>query len=466
MSISSASTSSFGLSADKLTLGQLVRRLSVGEFSSRELVESCLEKIEDTNGEGARAFRTINAQARELADEVDASRAAGRPLPIFAGIPISIKDLFDAEGESTLAGSEVLADRGPAENDAPAIARLRAAGFILVGRTNMTEFAFSGLGLNPHFGTPMNPYDRDVGRIPGGSSSGAAVSVTDGMAVAGLGTDTGGSCRIPAAMCGIVGFKPTARRISLEGVTPLSSTLDSVGSLASTVSCCAAIDSVIADERATDGIPAKSPSSLCIGVLRNYVFEDVEEHVGRVFERSLSKLSVAGMDIRDISIDSLEELPEINAGGGFVAAESFAWHRQLLADRWSDYDPRVRVRIEKGRHQSAADYLELLSHRTRLIRDANSVVGHLDALVFPTVPMIAPPLPALEDDDEYARVNLLALRNPSVTNFLDGCAVSIPIHEQGEAPVGMNVMGRTMGDRELLAVAAILEDQLAYRTAR
>ena len=461
MSISRVSTSLDGVSRNKLTVSELVRKLDVGELSSRELVESCLDKIADENGEGARAFRTVSAKALEMAKAVDASRKAGHSLPVFAGIPISIKDLFDVEGESTLAGSVVLAGRAQATKDAPAVARLKAAGFIAIGRTNMTEFAFSGLGLNPHYGTPLNPYERDVGRIPGGSSSGAAVSVTDGMACAGLGTDTGGSSRIPAAMCGVVGFKPTARRVSLKGVTPLSRTLDSVGPIAGTVSCCAAIDDVVSGGTGNDDLPERSPAAISIGVLRNYVFDEVEEYVETCFERAVSMLSAAGVNVCDTRVNCLGELPEINARGGFAAAEAFAWHRQHLLERGADYDPRVRVRIEIGEKQSAADYIDLLRHRRRLTREVNAATVHLDALIYPTVPMVAPPFAALQNDSEYARFNLLALRNPSVTNFLDRCAVSIPIHRLGDAPVGMNVMGGTMGDREVLAVAVILEKLLA-----
>ena len=250
------------------TLLQLARQLEDGRITSRRLLESCLHKINDPNGQGAQAFRTVEAkQATESANAMDARRKAGRAPSPFAGIPISIKDLFDIEGEQTLAGSVVLAGQPAATQDAPVIERLRAAGFVFVGRTNMTEFAYSGLGLNPHYGTPLNPYQRSTGRIPGGSTSGGAVSVADGMAVAALGTDTGGSCRIPAALCGIVGFKPTARRISRQGLIPLSFSLDSVGPLANTVPCCAVIDAVISGAPATDNCLPTRPARCASGCL-------------------------------------------------------------------------------------------------------------------------------------------------------------------------------------------------------
>src|SRR4051794_27927178 len=201
--------------------------LRVGKTSSVELTRAALARIADPVGEGPRVFTRVYADAVDQAAEQDRRCARGGIASPLAGVPISIKDLFDVAGETTLAGSKALVGYPPAGRDAEVVARLKRAGAVIVGKTNMTEFAFSGLGLNPHYGTPRNPWDRERGRIPGGSSSGAAVSVTDGMAVAAIGTDTGGSVRIPAALCGLVGFKPTAARIPREGVLPLSETLDS-----------------------------------------------------------------------------------------------------------------------------------------------------------------------------------------------------------------------------------------------
>ena len=443
------------------SLEELACRLADGSVTSRHLVESCLARIGDPAGEGSRTFRTVSGAVLETADRMDALRKAGRAPSPFAGIPISVKDLFDVRDECTLAGSTVLGDSPPAADDAPAIARLRAAGFVFIGRTNMTEFAFSGVGLNPHHGTPLNPYDRAIGRIPGGSSSGAAVSVADGMAAAGLGTDTGGSCRIPAALCGTAGFKPTARRISRRGVYPLSSSLDSVGSLAETVACCAVIDSVMAGSEAVTVLPDRPPESIRLGVLGNYVLDEIDDRVARAFDRALATLSAAGVSLSDIEMGELDDLPAINAKGGLASAEAFAWHRASLATRAGEYDPRVRLRIEKGAEQSAADYIDLLGHRRRLIAAADAAFRTLDAVIYPTVPCIAPAIEALADDADYVRINALALRNTSITNFLDRCAVSIPIHDPGDAPVGLNLMGATLGDRDLLAVANVIESLLA-----
>ena len=430
--------------------------LQNGNLTSRELTESCLTNIEDSHGQGASAFRVVNkTQALASSDRIDAARRAEKTLPKYAGVPIAIKDLFDVAGEQTLAGSQVLNEEPPARQDCTVVARLRDAGFIILGRTNMTEFAYSGLGLNPHYGTPLNPWDRNARRIPGGSSSGAAVAVADGMALAGLGTDTGGSCRIPAAMCGIVGFKPTQRRVSLQGVTPLSSSLDSVGPLANSAGCCAALDKILSDDLNDDD--DINITSVRIAVLRNFVFDDIENEVANGFEAALATLSESGVSVSDITIPALNELPEINSKGGFAAAEAFAWHETWLKARESAYDPRVSVRIKVGEKQTAVDYIKLLQHRQRLIEAAHAEGNAYDAIVYPTVPIVAPTIESLLDDEEYARTNLLALRNPSVTNFLDRCAISIPVGPAGEAPIGMNVMGRAMDDRRILNIAQEFE---------
>src|ERR1700751_2884139 len=231
------------------TLAALADDLDAGRTSARKLVEECIARIADPAGEGQRAFIHVDKDAAlEAAEAMDRLRKVRAAPSRFAGIPVSIKDLFDIRGQVTRAGSRALEDSAPAERDATVVARLRRAGFVVVPRPNMTEFAYSGIGINPHFGTPKGAWRRSAGHVPGGASSGAAVSVVDGMAHGALGTDTGGSCRIPAAYNGIVGYKPTQRRIPLDGGVPLSSSLDSYGPLARTVQCCATLDAVLADE--------------------------------------------------------------------------------------------------------------------------------------------------------------------------------------------------------------------------
>ncbi|MGH8259005.1 MAG: amidase [Steroidobacteraceae bacterium] len=440
--------------------------LTSGRVRARDLIEHCLLRIADPAGEGRRTFLEVyGAQARAQADAIDALRASGVPLPALAGLPVSVKDLFDVAGSVTRAGSTVLGSAPPAQRDAETVARLRAAGLIVIGRTNMTELAYSGLGLNPHYGTPLNPYDRETGRIPGGSSSGAAVSVTDGMAAAAIGTDTGGSCRIPAAFTGIVGFKPTASRVPRTGVMPLSTTLDSVGPLAATVAGCALIDAVLSGtirDWAAPAPPAAFPlRGLRLLVPRNYVLDDLGGPVAAALERCASDLSRAGAVIAESPFPELARLPEIHAKGGFSAAETHARYGELLRARGTEFDPRVASRILKGRDQTAADYLQLIAARAELIRSAAAVTSAHDAVMMPTVPGIAPPLAELADDSAYFRANARALRNPAIANFLDRCAISIPVHRAGEAPVGLMLMGEHGDDAKLLSIARAVESLLS-----
>jgi aspartyl-tRNA(Asn)/glutamyl-tRNA(Gln) amidotransferase subunit A len=442
------------------TIAATAASFAAGVNSARAVVEECIARIQAPGGEGARVFVQVYAdQARQMADAMDGLRRAGRAPSPYAGIPISLKDLFDVAGEPTAAGSRVLADAAPAAAHAPIVQRLLAAGFIPVGRTNMTEFAFSGLGINPHYGTPRNPWGRTTGRIPGGSSSGAAVSVTDGFALGALGTDTGGSCRLPAALCGIVGYKPTARRVPIEGVLPLAPSLDSVGPLAGSVSCCAILDAVIAGDVPREMRPA-SLAGLRLAVPSNVVMEGVDEFVAAAFERALRAISHAGAVIEPMAFPVLDDIPEANRGGGFAAAEGFAWHRGLLATAADGYDPRIRRRIERGAGFSAADYIALVANRGRLIARMNADTAEYDALVMPTAPIVASAIADLDDEAAYNRINMLLLRNTSFGNFLDRCAISLPCHREGEAPVGLMLMGKTMGDTRLFDIATAIEDVL------
>jgi aspartyl-tRNA(Asn)/glutamyl-tRNA(Gln) amidotransferase subunit A len=442
------------------TLEEHAQALANGHTSSRALVEQCLARIADPNGEGARAFIKVHAeQARAMADAMDTLRRARREPGRYAGIPISLKDLFDIAGEATAAGSQVLADAPPATAHAVVVQRMLATGFVPMGRTNMTEFAFSGLGINPHYGTPCSPWDRAERRIPGGSSSGTAVSVSDGMAIAGLGTDTGGSCRIPAAFCGIVGYKPTARRVPITGVLPLAPSLDSVGPIASSVACCAVIDAVLAGDAATPPVPA-SLNGLRLAVPTNVVLEGMDAAVSGAFDRALAALSRAGAHIAHVHFPAFDELPAVNAKGGFAASEAYAWHRALLAEKAAGYDPRIRMRIERGERMTAAEYLELAAARQRLIADFDASTRQFDALVMPTVPIVPPRIAELDDEREYNRINLHILRNTALGNFFDRCSISLPCHREGEPPVGLMLVGETLGDARLFAIAAAVEAAL------
>lgn len=439
------------------TLHQLSHALAEGRTTSRSLAEACLARIEDPRGEGMRTFVHVDAdQVRKTADSLDGMRGARARLSRFNGIPISIKDLFDVEGEVTKAGSKVLADAAPAVTDATVVDRLRRAGFLIIGRTNMTEFAYSGLGINPHYGTPANPWQRETPRVPGGSSSGAGISVADGMAHAALGTDTGGSCRIPAAFTGIVGFKPTARLIPQAGIVPLSASLDVAGPLARSVRCCASLHAILAGQEQF-AVPELDITGLRLGVPQTLVLDNLEDPVAQAFERAMTELSQAGAKLVDVSFSCFGRIPRINHKGGLVAMEAYAWHRELIATKGALYDPQVIRRILKGAECSAIDYIDAVAARRALIKEADAAFESFDVLMLPTAAITPPRIAALASDEAYARVNILSLRNTSAINMIDGCAISLPIHRSGEAPVGLMLACRGGEDRRLLTLAAAVE---------
>ncbi|SIP98496.1 amidase [Bosea sp. TND4EK4] len=445
------------------TLANLQAALMAGDVTAEALAEAALSKALAPDGEGARVFTRIYAErAREMARASDTLRKAGIVRSPLEGVPISIKDLFDVAGETTWAGSVALDDAPPAAASSPVVERLVAAGAVLVGRTNMTEFAFSGLGLNPHYGTPLNPFDRGTGRIPGGSSSGAAISVTDGMAAAAIGTDTGGSVRIPAALCGLTGFKPTARRVPRDGALPLSMSLDSVGPLAASVICCALVDSILAGE--VPRVPeAASLQGLRLAVPTTLALDGLDDHVAAAFQAALSALSAAGALVEEIAVPEFMELAQINAKGGLAASEAWHWHRALIGRAGPRYDPRVLVRIRRGADISAADYLDIVAARAAWMAAVERRIAGFDALLMPTVPVIAPAIASLADEGAYGAANLLILRNPTLINFLDGCALSVPCHPAGTAPVGLMVAGAGGQDRRILSIGRAIEAALADR---
>jgi len=439
------------------TIASLADDLEAGRTSARKLVEECLARIADPNGEGQRTFIHVNKDAAlDAANAMDALRRAKAAPSRFAGIPISIKDLFDIAGQVTRAGSRALEDSAPAAADAPVVSRLRRAGFIVIGRTNMTEFAFSGIGINPHYGTPKGAWKRSEGHIPGGSSSGAAVSVLDGMAHGALGTDTGGSCRIPAAYNGIVGYKPTQRRIPLDGGVPLSFSLDSYGPLARSVSCCAILDAVLADEPVT-ALRKRPIKGGRLAVPTTIVLDELDDAVAQTFERVLKTLSKLGAEIEHIEVPEFLDTVTMNSKGGFAAAESYAWHRYLLTSKGDVYDPRVSVRILRGEAISAADYIDLIQARRSLIARVNARLAPYDALVLPTTANTPPRIADLADDKVFTAANMRSLRNCSLINLIDGCAISLPAHREGEVPVGFMLAAPGGADRRIFELAATLE---------
>jgi aspartyl-tRNA(Asn)/glutamyl-tRNA(Gln) amidotransferase subunit A len=440
------------------TVAQLAAELDAGRTSSRELVEQALARIAEPGGEGSRAFLKVHAEsARAEADAADRLRKAGVRRSAVDGLPVSLKDLFDVAGDVTRAGSRVF--EKSASQDAGAVARLRAAGAVFIGRTNMVEFAFGGVGLNPHYGTPRNPFDRKTGRVPGGSSSGAAVAQADGMCVMALGSDTRGSIRGPAALCGLVGWKPTAARVPRDGAFPLSFTLDSVGPLVNSVACAAAYDAVLSGE--AESAMHLDAKGLRLLLPRSSALQDLDKDVGAAFETSLSRLSKAGAQITERPVPAFDRQGEYFKGGGYAGAEAYHIHRPYQ-DRIAEYDPRVGKRILLGKALSASDYLDFGDLRAAYMQEVGVLAAPFDAIVMPTVPCIAPAIAETDaSDDDYFRWNMRILRNNGLINFLDGCAASVPCHEPGRAPVGFMVCGTTGTDRHTLAAAAAIERALS-----
>ncbi|CAN5175149.1 amidase [soil metagenome] len=427
--------------------------------SSRDRLEKALVKIADPAGEGARACLTVYAdEARKAADAADVRIKSGSSRGPLDGAVVTIKDLFDVKGEVTRAGSRVLAARGkPADADAVIVQRLREAGAVIVAKTNMTEFAYSGLGANPHFGTPGNPADRK--RVPGGSSSGAAVAVGDGIGEIAIGTDTGGSTRIPAAFCGVTGFKPTVKRVPRAGAFPLSYTLDSIGPIARSVADCANADAVMAGETPTSLAPP-ALKDVRAGFVQGYPIDGLDDIVGKAYPQALAKLAANWKSGADVTLSALDIMHTVNGRSGVAPPEAYAVHRTLLAEAGEGVDPNVRMRLLRSENASAADYIQNLRDREKAIAQMDAVFDQVDVLVMPTVQIVAPTMDEVSTADSFSKRNVQALMNTSIWNFFDTCAISLPIRFGNALPCGLMLVGRHGDDRKLLAIAAAVERQL------
>jgi len=426
--------------------------------TSKTASQRVANAIEGTATPAAKhVFTQLYAEtARATAQQCDAQAQSGQTRGALHGVCITLKDNIDLAGETTMAGGVVCVDEAPAQQDAPVLHRLRQAGAVVLGKTNMSEFAFSGVGINPHHGTPVNPADKTQARVPGGSSSGAAVSVALGLAEVGIGTDTGGSIRIPAALCGLVGYKSTQARIPCTGVMELSRTLDTVGSITRSVKACLAVDAVLSQQPLpTD---AASLHGLRLAVPQTLMLDDVDATVAQAFERTLRRLSEAGAQVVEIPFKALGDIASLSMPGGFSPIEGFAAHHARLARGAHQIDPRVVARMMLGKGISAQDYLGLLTRRQGWIAAAQQTLQGFDAMLCPTVPMVAPLIePLLKDDEAFFKVNRLLLRNPSAINYMDGCSWSLPCQADGEFPVGLMVSGLAGQDAPLARVALALE---------
>jgi aspartyl-tRNA(Asn)/glutamyl-tRNA(Gln) amidotransferase subunit A len=425
-------------------------------LSATERLEQALARIGDPKGEGARACLTVyRERAKAEAGAADARARNGISLGPLDGAIVSIKDLFDVAGEVTRAGSKVLAEEGkPAVSDAPIVRRLRKAGAVIVAKTNMSEFAFTGVGANPHFGTPGNPADR--ARVPGGSSSGAAVAAADGMCDIAIGSDTGGSCRIPAALCGIVGWKPSRQRVPTEGAFPLSYSFDSIGSLARNVAACAAADAVMAGEEPRTLEPAPL-AGLRLGIPQGMPLDALDETVGKAFPEAIDRLNKAGVRLTEEKLPLIDEMTKLLNRTSIVVAEAYYIHRELLARRGDSVDPIVRARIERGRDISAAYFIAAVRERDALIREMDARLADVDALVLPATTIVAPRMDEVAESQGFMDRNAKLLRNTTIGNFFDLCGISLPLPRAGGLPTGLMLMARNGHDRRLLRMAAAVE---------
>lgn len=429
--------------------------------SVRETLEAALARIDDPNSDGRVTYTKVYGErARMEADAADARARAGVKLSPLDGWVVSIKDLFDIAGEVTTAGSIILRGQPPARVDAPTVSRLRRAGCVIVGKTNMSEFAFSGIGINPHYGTPGNAADKS--RVPGGSSSAAGVSVAEGTARMGLGSDTGGSIRIPAALNGCVGFKPTYGRIPTTGAFPLSYALDSIGPLAMNVADCAAADAVLADEEPW-ALEAAPLAGLRLAIPRGRLFGQTEPEVEQAFEAAVARLTRAGARVTDISIeDLLQDLADAMAKAPFVAMEAAAVHAEWMEERARDFDPRVLARVRIGAKAAAPDYIRLVNKRAELVARMRDRLADIDALILPTTPIRAPKISDLiASDEQFWTANGLMLRNTTVGNIFTFTGISIPCPDARGLPVGFMMTALAGQDRRMLRMAAAVEQAFA-----
>jgi len=444
--------------------GKNIAQLSVliqsGHLDPRSLVEETLDAIGKDDDQAI--FICLTAE-RAMAEAEAASKRIreGRSCGVLDGIPVAWKDLFDLAGVATTAGSTVLSNDAPAARDADVVTALKQAGMVSIGRTNMSEFAFSGLGINPHYGTPRNPASQDGHRLPGGSSSGAGVAVAAGLVPVAIGTDTGGSVRIPAAFNGVVGYKASRGRYSMRGVYPLAKSLDSLGPLTRTVQDAVWVDAAMRGKATAD--VARSPlSGLSLVVPETVFFDAVEDGVAAAFEQAVERLVRAGASVRRQAFPIFSELFElIRQKGALVTAEAFALHKARLegADA-ARMDPRVVARTKLGANISMPDYIAIIEARERMTAAFMGMIGKDELLVSPTLPHVAAKVaPLVDDDDAFFAMNAKTLRNTQIGNFLDLCGVSIPCGT-GEAgmPVGLLLSGLHGMDEDVLGVAMAAEE--------
>lgn len=445
-------------------LREIAAALRAGDSSASQLLESALERARQSTC----VFTAINPGLLSLANSIDRARRQSAAQAPLAGIPIALKDLFNIRNEKTLAGSRVRRHYARAEDaDADVVAPLRDAGLLFLGRTNMSEFAFSGIGKNPHYGTPLSTWDRATGRLPGGSSSGSAVAVAEGIVAASLGTDTAGSCRIPAAFNGVVGVKPSYGRMSLRGIYPLSPTLDAPGPIAIDVDSCFILDQLMCrGSQPAHELPRLQPAALQqlrLVVPEARVMQHLDSEVRQSFEGAVEALAARGAQLRRLPLTLLDDCDDLFVERPLVVREAWDRHRDMLQAHFDEYDPFVGQRMRAGVEISDSEQQSRLAARQRLVGEFEQQFAALqaDALLYPTVACVPPALEETDDPDNARRVNLRCLRNTATVNYFDGCAISLPCHVPGEAPVGLMLSAANGCDEALYRAAAAVEAALA-----
>ena len=461
-----------------MTLASLSQRLQSGDCSAVEMLQDTLQRCRQPAADHVFTLMTENV-AMQQAEQADRLRQSGEAGP-WAGIPITIKDLFDLEGTVTMAGSKVLANAKAEDATASAIQRLIDAGFVIIGKANMTEFAYSGLGLNPHYGTPVNPWSGESELIPGGSSAGGAVSVALDIVAATIGTDTGGSVRIPSSLCNLTGFKPASMAVPADGVVPLAESLDSIGPLANSVACCSVLHNIMSGQGAEPVCAAQANASGTVSGLRMLIPEQsvlwlhTDIAIAERCEAALQRLEAAGAELVRSDTLFFDKVLESGVQSVLAGFESARWHRALLEGSRNLYDPRVSSRIDNGAKIDEALYHDALQIRAEFKRMYRELLTSFDAVVWPTTALYAPAFSELESDEGYSRVNLDLLRNTSVGNTLDAAAITLPLpcgwsplqpqtakpegqQSNGLLPAGLMLHQCGDQDRELLQVAALIE---------
>ena len=441
-----------------MTIEQFGRRLRARELTAVRVTEECLRRIEADNLR-LNAFITVMADdALRQAREADQELAAGNDRGPLHGVPISIKDLLDVRGVPTTAASRVR-EGHVAEHDAPCIAHLRQAGAVFIGKTNLHEFAFGTTSEDSAFGPVRNPHDPT--RSPGGSSGGSAVSVATNMALATIGTDTGGSVRIPAAACGIVGLKPSFGEVSVDGVVPLSRTLDHVGPLAQSVTdACLVYHALMGDASAKP--PAPMPiHGLRLAVPRTYFCDLLDEDVRARFEGALERLRAAGAHIDDIEIHHALDIAPVYLH--IVLGDAAAYHATALDTMPEKYTAPVRIRLEMGRYVMAEDYVRALAGRERLTREVDAALAQHDALILPTLPIPAPTIGAntVQIGGSAEPVRNLMLRLTQPFNVTGHPAMSMPCGQTADGlPCAVQLVGRRLQTDALLRAALACESTI------